>query len=140
MNTLYGKEIMKTSEIREKDSRGKHTTTSRNLIMLPNGAMIIDTPGMRELGMWNAEAGISETFKDIEELTKMCKFSDCTHTNEPGCKIREAIENGELSEERFEKYLSLKRESEYNTNSAQYLKSKKDKFKEISKINKHYKK
>ena len=140
MNTLYGKEIMKTSEIREKDSRGKHTTTSRNLIMLPNGAMIIDTPGMRELGMWNAEAGISETFKDIEELNKMCKFSDCTHTNEPGCKIREAIENGELSEERFEKYLSLKRESEYNTNSAQYLKNKKDKFKEISKINKHHKK
>ena len=140
MNTLYGKEIMKTSEIREKDSRGKHTTTSRNLIMLPNGAMIIDTPGMRELGMWNAEAGISETFKDIEELTKMCKFSDCTHTNEPGCKIREAIENGELSEERFEKYLNLKRESEYNTNSAQYLKNKKDKFKEISKINKHHKK
>lgn len=140
MNTLYGKEIMKTSEIREKDSRGKHTTTSRNLIMLPNGAMIIDTPGMRELGMWNAEAGISETFKDIEELTKMCKFSDCTHTNEPGCKIHEAIENGELSEERFEKYLSLKRESEYNTNSAQYLKNKKDKFKEISKINKHHKK
>ena len=140
MNTLYGKEIMKTSEIREKDSRGKHTTTSRNLIMLPNGAMIIDTPGMRELGMWNAEVGISETFKDIEELTKMCKFSDCTHTNEPGCKIHEAIENGELSEERFEKYLSLKRESEYNTNSAQYLKNKKDKFKEISKINKHHKK
>ena len=140
MNTLYGKEIMKTSEIREKDSRGKHTTTSRNLIMLPNGAMIIDTPGMRELGMWNAEAGISETFKNIEELTKMCKYSDCTHTNEPECKIREAIENGELSEERFEKYLSLKRESEYNTNSAQYLKNKKDKFKEISKINKHHKK
>ena len=70
----------------------------------------------------------------------MCKFSDCTHTNEPECKIREAIENGELSEERFEKYLSLKRESEYNTNSAQYLKNKKDKFKEISKINKHHKK
>lgn len=70
----------------------------------------------------------------------MCKFSDCTHANEPGCKIREAIENGELSEERFEKYLSLKRESEYNTNSVQYLKNKKDKFKEISKINKHHKK
>lgn len=140
MNTLYGKEIMKTSEIREKDSRGKHTTTSRNLIMLPNGAMIIDTPGMRELGMWNAETGISETFKDIEELAQTCKFSNCTHTNEPGCKIRESIENGGLSEERFEKYLSLKRESEYNTNSAQYLKNKKDKFKEISKINKHHKK
>ena len=103
--------------------------------MLPNGAMIIDTPGMRELGMWNTEKGISETFKDIEELTKMCKFSDCTHKNEPGCKILEAIENGELSEDRFEKYLSLKKESEYNTNSEQYLKNKHDKFKEISKIN-----
>lgn len=140
MNTLYGKEIMKTSEIREKDSRGKHTTTSRNLIMLSNGAMIIDTPGMRELGMWDAEAGISETFKDIEKLARMCKFSDCTHANEPGCEIRKAIENGKLSKERFEKYLNLKRESEYNTNSAQYLKNKKDKFKEISKINKHHKK
>ena len=140
INTLYGKEIIRTSEIREKDSRGKHTTTSRNLIMLPNGAMIIDTPGMRELGMWNAEAGISETFKDIEKLAQICKFSDCTHTNEPGCKIREAIETGKLSEERFEKYLSLKRESEYNTNSVQYLRNKKDKFKEISKINKHHKK
>ena len=137
INTLYGKEIMKTSEIREKDSRGKHTTTSRNLIMLPNGAMIIDTPGMRELGMWSATAGIGETFKDIEEQAKMCKFSDCTHTNEPGCKIREAIENGKLSEERFEKYLSLIKESEYNTNSAKYLKNKNNKFKEISKINKH---
>lgn len=108
--------------------------------MLPNGAMIIDTPGMRELGMWNTEKGISETFKDIKELTKICKFFDCTHKNEPGCKILEAIENGELSEDRFEKYLSLKKESEYNTNSEQYLKNKHDKFKEISKINKHKKK
>ena len=139
VNTLYGEEVMKTSEIREEDSRGKHTTTLRSLIMLPNGAMIIDTPGMRELGMWNAESGISRTFKDIEELTKMCKYSDCTHTNEPGCKILEAIENGEISIERFEQYLKLQKESKYNTNSEQYLRNKREKFKEISKINKHAK-
>ena len=99
VNTLYGEEVMKTSEIREEDSRGRHTTTSRNLIMLPNGAMIIDTPGMRELGMWNAENGINKTFSDIECLSQMCKYSNCTHTNEPGCKILQAIENGELSKE-----------------------------------------
>lgn len=96
VNTLYGKEVMKTSEIRQEDSRGRHTTTSRNLIMLPNGAMIIDTPGMRELGMWSAESGISKTFQDIEQYIERCRFSNCTHTNEPGCKIIEAIENGEL--------------------------------------------
>ena len=102
--------------------------------------MIIDTPGMRELGMWNAEAGISETFKDIEKLAQTCKFSNCTHTNEPGCKICEAIKNGELSEERYKKYLSLIKESEYNTNTEQYLKNKSNKFKEFSKINRHRKK
>ena len=93
---------MKTSEVRENDSRGRHTTTSRNLIMLPNGAMIIDTPGMRELGMWNAEEGISKTFSDIEQYIGTCKYSNCTHTSEPGCKILEAIENGEISKESFE--------------------------------------
>ena len=137
MNNLYGEEMMKTSDIRENDSRGRHTTTSRNLIMLPNGAMIIDTPGMRELGMWDAEDGISKTFQDIEQYIGMCKFSNCTHTVEQGCKILEAIENGELQKERFEQYLKLQKESRYNTDANQYLKEKRDKFKEISKINKH---
>ena len=135
VNTLFGMEVMKTSEIREEDSRGRHTTTSRNLIMLPNGAMIIDTPGMRELGMWNAEEGISKTFQDIEELTFLCKFTDCTHTNEPGCKVIEAIENGELSRERYEQYIKLQKESLYNTDSEQYLRNKKEKFKAIAKTN-----
>ena len=139
VNTLYGKDVMKTSEIREEDARGRHTTTSRNLIMLPNGAMIIDTPGMRELGMWDAEDGISKTFQDVEQYIGKCKYSDCTHTNEPECKILEAIKNGELSRERFEQYLKLQKESEYNTNSEQYLKNKREKFKEISKINRHNK-
>ena len=140
VNTLYGDNVMKTSDIREEDSRGRHTTTSRNLIMLPNGAMIIDTPGMRELGMWNAENGINKTFQDIEQYIGMCKFSDCTHTNEPGCKILEAIVNREIDQERFEQYLKLQKESRYNTDSNQYLQEKKNKFKEISKINKHNRK
>ena len=139
VNTLYGEEVMKTADIRENDSRGRHTTTSRNLIMLPNGAMIIDTPGMRELGMWDAESGISKTFQDIEQYIGMCKFTDCTHTNEPGCRILQAIEEGDIEKGRFEQYLKLQKESRYNTDSEQYLKSKKEKFKEISKINKHNK-
>ena len=140
VNTLYGKEVMKTSEVREEDSRGRHTTTSRNLIMLPNGAMIIDTPGMRELGMWDADVGISKTFQDVEKYIGLCKFSDCTHSNEPGCRILQAIKDGELSEERYEQYLKLKKESEYNTDTELYLKDKKEKFKEIAKINKNNKK
>ena len=137
VNTLYEKEVMKTSDIREKDSRGRHTTTSRNLIMLPNGAMIIDTPGMRELGMWDAESGISKTFQDVEQYRGMCKYTDCTHTNEPGCRILQAIEDGELQQERFGQYLKLQKEAQYNKDSQHYLKDKKEKFKEISKINKH---
>lgn len=139
VNTLYEKEIMKTSEIRKEDSRGRHTTTSRNLIMLPNGAMIIDTPGMRELGMWEVSEGLDKTFQDIEQYFGQCKFSDCTHTNEPGCKILEAIENGELLQDRFDYYIKLQKEAKYN-NSEEYLQEKREKFKKISKINKNNKK
>ena len=129
VNTLYGEEIMKTSDIREEDSRGRHTTTSRNLIMLPNGAMIIDTPGMRELGMWDAQDGIDKTFTDIEEYLGKCKYRDCTHTSEPGCAILEAIDNGELSIERYNSYIKLKNEDRYNSDSESYLKEKREKFK-----------
>lgn len=115
---------------------GRHTTTNRKLLMLPNGTMIIDTPGMRELGMWNSEEGIDKTFEDIEQYIGKCKFSDCTHTNEPGCKILEAIENGELSLERYNSYIKLKNEARYNSDSASYLQEKRNKFKEIAKMNK----
>lgn len=139
VNTLYGKEIMKTSEIRENDSRGRHTTTSRNLIMLPDGAMIIDTPGMRELGMWEVSEGLDKTFKDVEQYIGKCKFSNCTHTNEPGCKILEAIKDGELSQDRFNYYIKLQNEAKYNNDSENYLKEKREKFKNIAKINKNNK-
>ena len=140
VNTLYGQEIMKTSEIREDDSRGRHTTTSRNLVMLPNGAMIIDTPGMRELGMWNISVGLDKAFQDVEQYLGKCKFSNCTHTNEPGCKILEAIANGELSQDRFDYYIKLQNEAKYNNDSESYLNEKREKFKKISKINKSNKK
>lgn len=139
LNTLYGEEIMKTSEIREEDSRGRHTTTSRNLIMLPNGAMIIDTPGMRELGMWDISDGLDKTFQDVEQYLGKCKFSDCTHTNEPGCKILEAIQTGELSVDRFNSYIKLQNEARYNNDSEDYLNTKREKFKNISKLNKNRK-
>lgn len=135
VNTLIGEKVMKTSEIREDDSRGRHTTTNRQLLMLPTGAMVIDTPGMRELGMWNCDDGIDKTFQDVEKYFGTCKFSDCTHTSEPGCKVLEAIKNGELSEERYNAYMKLKNEARYNSDSESYLREKRNKFKEIAKQN-----
>ena len=135
VNTLIGKDVMKTSEIREDDSRGRHTTTNRQLLMLQTGAMVIDTPGMRELGMWNCDDGIDKTFQDVEKYFGTCKFSDCTHTSEPGCKVLEAIKNGELSEERYNAYMKLKNEARYNSDSESYLREKRNKFKEIAKQN-----
>ena len=135
VNTLIGRDVMKTSEIREDDSKGRHTTTNRQLLMLPTGAMVIDTPGMRELGMWNCDDGIDKTFQDVEKYFGTCKFSDCTHTSEPGCKVLEAIKNGELSEERYNAYIKLKNEARYNSDSESYLREKRNKFKEIAKQN-----
>ena len=135
VNTLIGEDVMKTSEIREDDSKGRHTTTNRQLLMLQTGAMVIDTPGMRELGMWNCDDGIDKTFQDVEKYFGTCKFSDCTHTSEPGCKVLEAIKNGELSEERYNAYMKLKNEARYNSDSESYLREKRNKFKEIAKQN-----
>ncbi len=130
INALCGEDIMKTSAIREDDSKGRHTTTHRQLIELDNGVSIIDTPGMRELGMAGMEEGIDNTFADIIELESRCRFSNCRHETEPGCAIKAAIENGELSEERFRLYKNLGSENSYN-----YAKKK-----EISKWAKAYKK
>ena len=114
LNALAGKEIMKTSEVRSSDSTGKHTTTHRQLIELENGVSIIDTPGMREIGIARAEEGLEDTFSDIVELEAMCRFSDCRHDTEPGCAIKAAIESGELSEERYMLYKSLTTENVRN--------------------------
>ena len=127
-----------TSPVREKDSKGRHTTTHRQLIQLDNGALLIDTPGMRELGNMSADAGINETFSEIITLSKQCKFSDCTHLNETGCAILEAIDKGLLSEQRYQNYLSLKRESSYNEMSYLEKKQKDKKLGQLIKsVNKH---
>ncbi len=126
VNTLAGDNIMTVNDIREDDSKGRHTTTHRELIMLPCGTMIIDTPGMRELGMWDAETGINETFFDFEEYFTKCRFTNCTHENEPGCAILCAIQNGEISAIRWDNYKNLKREAKFTDDKAAYFKNKKE--------------
>ena len=113
VNTLAGKEIMRTGGIREDDSKGRHTTTHRELIEV-DGVSFIDTPGLRELGMIAAEEGINGTFTDIAELISECAFSDCTHGNEPGCAVRRTLEDGSLSRERWTMYQRLERENKWN--------------------------
>ena len=108
-NTLLGIEKMKTSEVRESDSRGRHTTTYRALIPLPSGACLIDTPGMRELKP-TGEEDVAENFSDIEALAEQCKFRDCAHQREPGCAVRAAIEAGRLDPQRYANYLKLRDE------------------------------
>lgn len=114
INALAGEEVMATSAIRESDSTGRHTTTHRQLIELSNGVSVIDTPGMREIGIADAEAGLDETFSDILELAAQCRFSDCKHETEPGCAIRAAIDRGDLSEERLMLFRNLKEENYRN--------------------------
>ena len=110
VNRLLREERLATGGIRN-DDKGRHTTTHRELLFLPDGGMVIDTPGMRELGMWDAKSGIDRTFSDIEELARQCRFRDCTHTNEPGCAVRAAVESGDLAAERLESYVRLREES-----------------------------
>ena len=135
INKILGEDVIRTSGIRS-DDKGRHTTTHRELITLKNNSFVIDTPGMRELGMWNSESGIDGVFSDIEKLLSECRFSDCTHSCEPGCAVLAALESGELSQERWDSYRKLKSENSYAANQSEYMQEKKAKFKEIAKINK----
>lgn len=110
VNALAGEELMATGGVREDDARGRHTTTHRELVRLPGGALILDTPGMRELGLWQAEEGLSATFEDIEALAAGCRFRDCSHQGEPGCAVRVALEAGDLDEGRWKSFGKLQRE------------------------------
>lgn len=114
LNSILGGDFYETKSVSKKESKGRHTTTSRELVQLHNGAMIIDTPGMRELGNMSVETGIDETFSEIVELATLCKFSDCSHSNEKGCAILAAINNGELSQQRYQNYIKVKNESAFN--------------------------
>jgi len=113
INRLVGRDVQKTRDIRESDSKGRHTTTHRELVFLPNGGFLIDTPGMRELQLWDVNEAVSETFDDIEALAPECRFSDCRHRDEPRCAVKAAVEEGKLSADRLASYLKLQDELGY---------------------------
>ena len=104
---------MDTAAIRENDAHGRHTTTHRELVLLPSGALILDTPGMREFGLMDAGEGLDATFEDIEALAGECRFRDCSHKNEPGCAVRAALEAGVLDEARWKGFQKLQREAAF---------------------------
>ncbi|MEW6736115.1 MAG: ribosome small subunit-dependent GTPase A [Acidobacteriota bacterium] len=113
INCLLGKQYQRVQEVREHDHRGKHTTSYRELILLPSGGLIIDTPGMRELQLWTSEKGFQDAFDEIETLNRSCRFRNCQHQDEPGCAIKESLEDGSLDIERFNNYQKLQRELHY---------------------------
>ena len=126
LNNLIHQDLFKTQPIREKDGRGRHTTTRRELIVLENGAIVIDNPGMRELGIISIDSGLDDTFNEISELSKQCRYKDCTHTIEKGCAVLKGIEEGIISNERYQNYIKMYKESLYYEMSF-YEKRQKDK-------------
>lgn len=118
VNALAGQSVMYTGEIRLDDARGRHTTTHRQLLTLPCGSYIIDTPGMRELGLMDAQEGMREAFDDIETLKRSCRFSDCAHQAEPGCAVKQAIEDGVLDAQRLHNYQKLQKEAQRQAKKA----------------------
>ena len=140
VNTLSGEKIMEVNTIREDDSRGRHTTTHRQLLMLPSGAMVIDTPGMRELAMWDVSDGLSNAFADVEQFLGKCRFRDCSHQSEPGCAIKAAIRSGELSAARWKSYCALEKEARYADDRADFMRQKQQWSKNLRKGDKNKKK
>ena len=110
INHLIGRDIQKVREVREHDGRGQHTTTHRELILLPQGGLVLDTPGMRELQLWDGEESLHRAFNDIEELARSCYFSDCQHQDEPRCAVREALAEGRIEAARYQSYEKLQKE------------------------------
>ena len=128
INRLVGDEAMDTGAVREDDARGRHTTTHRELIPMPSGGLLIDTPGLRELQMWGDDDGFKESFQDVEELASQCRFNDCRHQNEPGCQVQAAIARGELDRQRLVNYFKIEREyarAATNASSRRLLKQEK---------------
>lgn len=138
INRLAGAAVQKTSAVREDDQRGRHTTTRRNLILLPSGAVLLDNPGLREVGLADAEEGVQKAFGDIEEIAKDCRFRDCAHHGEPGCAVRAALIDGRLDQERLESWLHLKKEARFQERRADPLlaMAERDRWKKIIKAHK----
>ena len=137
LNKLLEEHRFEVKEVREKDNKGKHTTVRRQLTCLESGSIFIDTPGMRELGNFAVENGLDETFDEIASFSNHCRFKDCTHTHEEGCAVKEAVENNDIDEDRYNNFLKLQKESEYYQMS--YL-EKRNKDKTFGKMLKNYKK
>ncbi len=136
INQLLGEQRLKTQEIRQSDSKGRHTTTHRELVVLPEGGIVIDTPGMRLFKVWDGDEGLSHTFGDILELMSQCRFSDCKHRSEPGCAVKAALEEGILDQRRYDSYLKLQKEQNFlenRKNEAVFRKQQRD-------LGKYYKK
>jgi ribosome biogenesis GTPase len=136
INRLLGFDRQKIKEVREHDDRGQHTTHHRELILMSNGSMVLDTPGMRELQLWDIEAGVEMTFEEIEAIAAQCYFGDCKHQTEPRCAVREALESGALDAARFENYLKMQRELDYLARRQDQLAQRieKDRWKKLSKM------
>jgi ribosome biogenesis GTPase len=137
LNTLSGKQVMKTNRISISTNKGRHITSHRELLVLENGGILIDNPGMREIGIADSTDGIETTFETIIELSKNCRFKDCTHTTEKDCAIITALESGEVDKSSYENYLKMERENEYFEST---VAEKRKKDKDFGKIIKHYKK
>ena len=139
-NALIGNQLQTTREVRDNDNRGRHTTTSRNLLAVSSGGALIDTPGLREVELWGETDSLSGSFVDIIALAKQCRFNDCSHQHEPGCAVLEAVEKGELSQARIEAYRKQLRELEFIEDKKAAQQRKKDWHKSVSKqIRKFYK-
>jgi ribosome biogenesis GTPase len=122
-NRLLGEERLPTQDVRPGDLKGRHTTARRELLMLPSGGLLIDTPGLRELQLWDDGEGVQTSFQDIEQLALECKFGNCRHENEPGCAVRLALDEGRLEEDRLEGYRRLQRELAYQARKTDKLSS-----------------
>jgi ribosome biogenesis GTPase len=133
LNHFIGRDLFETNTVRARDGKGKHTTAQRQLVVLDEGAMLIDTPGMRELGNIGVSSGLEDSFADIWNLSKGCHFVNCTHTQEIGCALLNAIKNGTLREDRYQSYLKLMKESEYNELSYVEKRRKDKKFGQVVK-------
>jgi len=136
VNTLSGKELMKTNQISDSTSKGRHVTSHRELFVLDHGAILIDNPGMREVGMADSGSGLDQTFAAIVDLSHDCKYKDCSHTSESGCAVLAAIDRGDLDESVYENYLKMERE---NAHFASTVAERRQKDKDFGKMVKHFK-
>jgi ribosome biogenesis GTPase len=137
LNTLSGRTVMKTDSISQSTNKGKHMTSHRELVVLPGGGIIIDNPGMREVGVSDTTMGVETVFDKIFSFSQSCKFTDCTHTGEAGCAVREALDRGEIEKSSYQNYLKMEKEIKHFTSTAS---ERRRKGKELAKVVKNYKK